>query len=456
MASKVIEMLSGGEEDMNKKELLLESKAELIERAREIDLTGRTKMAKEELAGEIAKVMSRIEAARARRVRMVAKPVSSSRRATSAKARHAIEERSRKRREKSAEDEKVKSKPALAKSSASAGIRPSRAVKKKGLPPGLESLDLDAGSSTSVVHPSAVEKKPEAYVSLVSEDRLSGGPLPKKYGKNKFVILTRDPRWLFAYWELLPVTEGKVIRDAGDDLAGESVRRVLRVFDMLGEKSEDDEFVGSFDVMIHPGASSWYIHLPTAGRAWKVELGFLGRSGRFYKILGSKVVKTPRKTVSTVIDETYRTLDEEFDEIFRLSGGELVAKGVQGFGGSAIPKGKKRKVSEEETERWSWPFPSSGGMWSGMPYSSGIPIRPAPKKDEFFFWVDCELILYGGTQPTAKVTVQGEPIKLRSDGTFSLRYSLPDGKITLPVIAVRADGKKKRSATPIVTRKTKR
>jgi len=113
MASKVIEMLSGGEEDMNKKELLLESKAELIERAREIDLTGRTKMAKEELAGEIAKVMSRIEAARARRVRMVAKPVSSSRRATSAKARHAIEERSRKRREKSAEDEEVKSKPTL-------------------------------------------------------------------------------------------------------------------------------------------------------------------------------------------------------------------------------------------------------------------------------------------------------------------------------------------------------
>ena len=47
----------------------------------------------------------------------------------------------------------------------------------------------------------------------------------------------------------------------------------------------------------------------------------------------------------------------------------------------------------------------------------------------FWFNVNAELIIYGATEPDAKVTLGGHEIKLRSDGSFSYRFSLPDGKI---------------------------
>ena len=70
--------------------------------------------------------------------------------------------------------------------------------------------------------------------------------------------------------------------------------------------------------------------------------------------------------------------------------------------------------------------------------------------------MDCELILYGATEPDAKVTVQGKPVALRPDGTFTLRFALPDGKLVLDAKALSADGAQEINVSPTVTRKTKK
>lgn len=62
--------------------------------------------------------------------------------------------------------------------------------------------------------------------------------------------------------------------------------------------------------------------------------------------------------------------------------------------------------------------------------------------------------MYGATEPDAKLTVQGKEIKLKQDGTFTLRFALPDGKQVIPVEATSKDGVDRRRITPIVTRKT--
>jgi hypothetical protein len=64
----------------------------------------------------------------------------------------------------------------------------------------------------------------------------------------------------------------------------------------------------------------------------------------------------------------------------------------------------------------------------------------------FWLQVNVELIVYGATDPDAQVTVAGRPVELRPDGTFSLRFSLPDGDYELPVAAVSADGGQGRAA----------
>ncbi len=76
-----------------------------------------------------------------------------------------------------------------------------------------------------------------------------------------------------------------------------------------------------------------------------------------------------------------------------------------------------------------------------IPFGAGAPVEKS-----FWFNVNAELIVYGATEPGAKVTLGGHEIKLRPDGTFSYRFALPDGHYDLPAVAVSADGTDGRAA----------
>jgi hypothetical protein len=72
----------------------------------------------------------------------------------------------------------------------------------------------------------------------------------------------------------------------------------------------------------------------------------------------------------------------------------------------------------------------------------------------FWFNVNAELIVYGATEPGASVTIGGRPIRLRADGSFSFRFSLPDGEYELPIVAVSVDRTDGRGAELRFTRHT--
>ena len=74
---------------------------------------------------------------------------------------------------------------------------------------------------------------------------------------------------------------------------------------------------------------------------------------------------------------------------------------------------------------------------------------------DFHFQIDAELIVYGTTEPHAKVTLQGEPVTLRNDGTFTVRFSLPDSRQIIPAVASSADGTEERTIVLAVERNTK-
>jgi hypothetical protein len=71
------------------------------------------------------------------------------------------------------------------------------------------------------------------------------------------------------------------------------------------------------------------------------------------------------------------------------------------------------------------------------------------------FSVDAELLVYGVTTPGAHVTLQGEPVPLRPDGSFSVRMSLAERRQVIPVIASSADGLEQRTIIIAVERNTK-
>jgi hypothetical protein len=253
--------------------------------------------------------------------------------------------------------------------------------------------------------------------------------LPVSYGRDKIILQVRDPRWLHSYWEL----GDQVIQDLKSKLGDSFYRakKVLRVYDVTGIIFDGTNANRFFDVQINDFANSWYLDTAGPGRAWCVDLGLMLADGRFITILRSNVVQTPLDGPSEVTDEEWLIPEEMFARLYGM-----------GFG-----LGKSSPVGGAWQERVKQGLFSSG--------LSSSPVKKEIKERNFWLKVDCELIVYGATQADAKVTVQGVPIKLRPDGTFTLRYYLPDGKQVIPVEATSADKLEKRTITPTVTRETK-
>jgi hypothetical protein len=112
-------------------------------------------------------------------------------------------------------------------------------------------------------------------------------------------------------------------------------------------------------------------------------------------------------------------------------------------GGREVIQGKLAEMQFE------LPGPSSAELISverakeSVSSPSGVEER-APDRG-FWFNVNAELIIYGATEPTARVTIGGRQIKLRPDGTFSYRFALPDGQFELPAEATSVDEDRRRA-----------
>jgi len=90
---------------------------------------------------------------------------------------------------------------------------------------------------------------------------------------------------------------------------------------------------------------------------------------------------------------------------------------------------------------WSEAAVTSWGGASGSEWVSSF-----GQERKFFMHVNAEVIFYGGTDPKAKVTIDGKPITLNPDGTFRYHFIFPDGTYEIPIVATSPDGVETRSA----------
>src|SRR5262249_45025655 len=232
--------------------------------------------------------------------------------------------------------------------------------------------------------------------------------LPAGYGKDRIVVMVRDPYWLHAYWELTRHAIQRAEAALGQEW--HTSRPILRLLDVSSQDTTSTAESTIRDIDIHGGCNNWYIDVSNPPKSYRVDIGYLARSGRFYVLARSNVVTTPRAGVSDVIDENWADLDsKKADRIYAMSGG---------FDPTASSL-RLKQLFEERRRRPLGPpaAPSSG--------SGGF---AAGKMRKFWFQPDAELIVYGAPEPHARVTLRGEPVKLRPDGTFTMRFSLPDSR----------------------------
>lgn len=277
-------------------------------------------------------------------------------------------------------------------------------------------------------------RKTEAVVVPVNAPSRRDFQFPHGYGDNRIVILVRDPWWIFAYWEVRRDKEEEILRrieSAGD----QKQKSVLRVYDVTDINFNGNNAHTYFDIDLAGLANSWYINVGKPERAWVVDIGIVTKKGAFYLLARSNVIKTPRFGMSDQMDAEWMMPEEEYWKMFSLSGGFGLGKG------SAEVREQIKRQLEAQL--------SSGALSSGA-----SAFRQMRSDRKFWLVVNCELIVYGATEPDAKVTMQGKPMQLRPDGTFSMRFALPDGMQVIPVEATSSDGIDTRRITPIVTRKT--
>ena len=135
-----------------------------------------------------------------------------------------------------------------------------------------------------------------------------------------------------------------------------------------------------------------------------MDIGYLAPGGKFYCLARSNVVSTPQATAGDSFDKNWAEVAKEFDRVFALSGGYSDPEA----------NGDLKEVLEERLRR---PI----GNPSANQFGRGAAGAPA-KGSGFNFHVDTELIVHGVTHPDAHVTLHGEPVRLRSDGTFAVRF----------------------------------
>ncbi len=264
---------------------------------------------------------------------------------------------------------------------------------------------------------------------------LSNGTGESSDDGDRVVLMVRDAFWLQVNWQL----ERCSVQRAQSAMAEmwHTAVPTLRVYevDVDNETMAAESVVD--DIRIHGGVNNWYIAVDQPPQSFRVEIGYLGTDGRFFGLARSNTVTTPPPGASDTLDHNWSDIAQDYERVYAMSGGYAEDHSSD----------ELQSLFEERLRR---------PMGSPTLTTFGIGAeRPSLKNRDFTFELDAEIIIYGATKPNAHVTLAGEPVRVRRDGTFTVRMSMPNRRQVLPVVAHSADGVEQRTIVLAVERNTK-
>ena len=253
--------------------------------------------------------------------------------------------------------------------------------------------------------------------------------------KDRIVLLVRDAYWIQAMWELTRQSVDRARAAMAEHW--HTARPCIRLIelDAGGTTSSAERVVR--EIEIHGGVRTWYIDIRNSPQSFRVDVGYLAANGKFYSLARSNTVTTPRPGSGDDLEQNWSEIAENCEKIYALSGGYSDANGT-------------RELQELFEERLGRPMGSPTGTRFGVGADKMLMHQRS-----FEFEVDAEMIVFGVTKPDAHITLAGTPVKLRPDGSFSARLSLPDRRQVLPIVASSPDGVEQRTVVLAVERNTK-
>ena len=294
---------------------------------------------------------------------------------------------------------------------------------------------------TEISNEPSDKKIPKKIISPVSQPA-------KEEVHTKVVFLPRDPEWAYVFWQI-----SEIDREKAQSLGASKL--CLRLYDATGV-GEGKLNQGTLrEINVDSYSTEWYLQIPLADRDYKVELGY--KYGfKWMSLAFSSVSHVPASHPSEQILDKFvpfnlDTSSPESTTTIQSPQGQEVNGLHERLYQAATSFPTRRKVGSEEfmedmnsTNLNSNLTDSGAGQWSSGLNESGSGIV---KNRSFWLVADSELIVYGATDPSAKLTIGDEEVPLAADGTFRLQVPFRDGSQKYEIKAVDASGEQEKSIT---------
>jgi hypothetical protein len=255
---------------------------------------------------------------------------------------------------------------------------------------------------------------------------------------DRLVLLVRDSFWLHAYWEITARTVERAKVALG--MFWHTALPIIRLFRLESDGTGQPKRNIIRDILIHGGVNNWYLNVVDPPSAFQIEVGYLTREKKFYSLVSSNSVETPQQQVIDELDNldgNWRGVAEDLGRIYKLSGGDSNNQEL-------------RKVFEEQLHR-----PMSAPLLSRYRAVQHQNLISEKTRRNFLFNIDVDIIVHGKTDPSVQVTIRNEPIKVQPDGSFSIRFALPEKRHVFPLEAEGSDGVETQRAILTIERNTR-
>ena len=275
----------------------------------------------------------------------------------------------------------------------------------------------------------------------------------------RVVFLPRDPQWAYVFWEISEADRKVAQKDGASRLC-------LRLSDVTGMQDGNAHPHTLQEVPVDSHSTEWYLPVPLCDRDYRVELGY--RIGTTWMSLAfSSVARVPALHPSEQILDQFVPFSLDAAPAAPATTTTPVSPSESSNSGlherlyqSATVQFRRRRVGSEEFQEG---FDTSGestglndsgvGLWASGRNESGLG-GVAPRQRSFWLVADAELIVYGATDPSARLTIGGEEVPLSTDGTFRIQVPFRDGEQMYAIEATASDGEQKRNITLNFKRET--
>lgn len=313
--------------------------------------------------------------------------------------------------------------------------------------------------------------------------------LPESYGTGALILAARDPHWVYAHWDFTREEIRNHNRLSADG------HLILRIYRGGGDVVSE--------IHVHPESRNWFVPVPQGGTRYAGELGYRDHQRKWVSLARSSATLTPPEGSSSDTTVTFATIPPDVPFMQLVASVKTVLRqnrtlvealreshlpGLPDFSAPKQTQAEWTPVQQEAVAR-AVSMDSMRRVWIGsveitelvrrqlaeqtsslaLAEAGRVAGAPGPERigaageassvtspaegfapgrrpKGFWFNINAELVVYGSTEPDARVLLGDRQIRLRPDGSFSFRFALPDGEFSLPATAQSADGEDTREA----------